>query len=162
MSHADEIKIAYQWYRLLEWKRRKELNTKYGCSDDNITNDVVLEIYNAEHSKAHKPTEQRELRLFVDLKENPFPEIMADRNPGMIVIKEVQSVVFGTLNSQFNHLAERVATSYNCYEDLYNALKQLKIVAAETTSNLIAWDGAEPLDAAIDKAEKALNKAIGK
>lgn len=37
------------------------------------------------------------------------------------------------------------------------ALKNLVSVAEKQTSNLIAWDGADPLDKAIDIAKDALN-----
>lgn len=45
-------------------------------------------------------------------------------------------------------------------KDMYYALRDLIRVAQETTKDLIGFDGANELDAAIDKATAALNKAV--
>jgi hypothetical protein len=42
---------------------------------------------------------------------------------------------------------------------LYKALDNLQKVAAKETANLVAWDGAEPLDKAIDQALQALKNS---
>lgn len=46
--------------------------------------------------------------------------------------------------------------------ELLEALRKLAKIATDTTKNLIAFDGANELDAAIDKAHRAISKAEGR
>jgi len=43
-------------------------------------------------------------------------------------------------------------------KNMYEALKDLAKVAAETTADLIAWDGADPLDDSIDRAKAIFSR----
>jgi hypothetical protein len=54
--------------------------------------------------------------------------------------------------------AEANAALISQSKNLYHALQDLIKVAAETTADLIAWDGADPLDDSIDRAKAILNR----
>lgn len=69
----------------------------------------------------------------------------------------------GEVNAEF--ICEAVNNYDKIKEDneaLIVALKNLCKIAARETANLIAWDGAIPLDASIDRAKKAILKAESK
>lgn len=67
----------------------------------------------------------------------------------------------GEQDNEFNNEqkanAALIVKACNSYQSLVEALENLCKVAAHETKDLVAWDGTQQLDAAIDRAKQILN-----
>jgi len=165
-STIKQQKEAVKWFMNdITFNQRIAIANQYfpQYAEDNIDleDEEIAHIYLSEHPQptytGNTVSSEVGLKLWVTGSGN-----RAGLNKNDVLLRTDDATIHLSKDSEFGKLAHAMIDRYNNHDKLVSALKGLIIEATNSTKDIISFNGADDLDAAIDQAKQLLNNISNK